>query len=354
MSFKWEYAFGKVMLSCITVFGLSTNLRAGSEEKKPNFAFAYPKDLNLTNPRDFYFYVEGLAFQGMESGLPFCIVDKASAAYTLDGRIGNFSSDHSSWDYNFGTRVGWGLYLDHDAWNFDLSWLWVNVTNSQSFEAHSGSTLPIWIPDFGASLTTGSSGANWGCTVNVLDALLGKPYHISRKVIFNPHFGLRTAWIDQDYTANYGSSTPATKSKFEADNDFFGIGAKVGVNTDWLLGRGFKLFANLSSSVLAGWFDTSQRFTIPSGNTSPNVHLKDDPQMVVPNLEIAAGFDWGTYLDNCNFYLDFRAGYEFQVWWDQWNMRQFITGVSDGNYNSVAVPGNLMLNGFTFKIQLDM
>lgn len=361
MSFNWERAFGKTLISCVAVLGLSTSLGAAQDtrtckEKQPHFAFAYPKDLNLTNPRDFYFYAEGLAFQGMETGLDFVAVNKTVVdPDNFHGKVGGFGQNES-WDYNPGVRVGFGFYIDHDAWNFDFDWMWVNITNSESYQAGTGSTVPFLLADgtVASPFTTyGTSGANWGCSVNVVDATLGKPYHISRKLIFNPHFGLRFALIDQDYNVNYGSTTPTNHIKYQVENDFFGVGARFGVNTDWILGCGFKMYSNLSTSLLAGWFDNSQKYTIatPSGE---NVKLTNKPQVVVPNLELAAGFDWGTRLGNCKYYLDFRAGYEFQIWWDQWNQRQFVTGAVDGNYNSVPTRGDLTMNGFTFKIQLDM
>ena len=124
----------------------------------------------------------------------------------------------------------------------------------------------------------------------------------------------------------------------------------MGVNTDWLLGCGFKLYSNISSSVLAGWFDTTEQYSL----TNERVKLSSEPQMVVPNMELALGVDWGTTLGNCGYYFDLRAGYEFQIWWNQWNARQFVTGAFDGNYNNVPVRGDLTLNGFTLKVQLDM
>ncbi len=374
MSFKWDYTLSKAMLSCVALFGLSTNAFAAKEpEKKPNFAFSYPKDLCLTDPRDFYFYVEGVAFQGAETGLDFAIINNnvSQTAYTnnpaLQGSVFGFTGNNEDWGYNFGTRIGFGVNVDHDAWNFDFDWLWVNVTNSNSFSTGTtGATiLPIWLP-LDALPNTGTNTNNyqntsghWQCIVNVVDATLGKPYYISRKVIFNPHFGLRFAQLDQDFGVSYGNSTvSANQVKFQTENDFIGVGARVGINTDWLLGCGFKLFSNVSASALAGWFDTTQKFTISNSVSTPDnsVNLTNNPQAFVPNLELNLGLDWGTYLDKKQYYLDFRAGYEFQVWWDQLHMRQFVTSVGNGNnsYQNVTAPGNLTLSGFTFKIQLDM
>ncbi|HSX10884.1 MAG TPA: Lpg1974 family pore-forming outer membrane protein, partial [Chlamydiales bacterium] len=339
------------------IFGLSTTVYAGPEirptkDRQPHFAFAYPMDMHLANPIDIYFYVEGLALQGMESNLQFTITDTSTVPTQLNGKLGGFGQDES-WNYNFGLRAGFGTYVDHDAWNFDFDWFWTHITNSEGYQSGPGPLHPIGIPSDGSTfLAQSSTGANWECAVNVFDATLGKPYYISRKVIFNPHFGLRFGWIDQEYNVSLGGTTPLAAVKLKADNDFFGIGARVGVDTNWLLGYGFKLFSNLSTSVLAGWFDIKQHFAVPE--TTITGKLSNEPQMVVPNLDLALGLDWGTNLANCKYYLDFKAGYEFQIWWNQWNMRQFTNGASVGNFINVPVQGDLTLNGFTFKIQLDM
>ncbi len=359
MNFKWQNAFSKALLPCVAVLGLSTNLEAALDQKmskeRPSFAFAYPKDLNLANPYDFYFYVEGLAFEGMQTGMDFALVDTAPVPSPVHGTVGGFGQNES-WGYNFGTRVGFGVYVDHDAWNFDVDWMWVNVTNSKGYQASGGSTLPTMLADNGNGTSPYSAyntaGASWGCVFNVLDGTLGKPYHISRKVIFNPHFGLRFAWIDQELGVNYGGETAASHVKYKIENDFWGVGARMGVNTDWVLGYGFKLFSNLSSSVLAGWFDNSQKYGVPGGATV--VKLTNKPQAVVPSLDLNLGVDWGTTLADCKYYLDLRFGYEFQIWWNQWYIRQFVTGQTDGNFNNVPGYGNLSLNGFTLKVQLDI
>jgi hypothetical protein len=356
MNLKWEHAIGKALMSCVAVLGLSAPVYASQDlkcgDKKPNFAFAYPKDMHLVNPCDWYAYAEGLAMQGMESNLEFVVVNSGTPETTLDGKLGGFGQD-DSWDYNFGLRVGTGVYLNHDAWNVDASWMWLNVTNSKSYEAGSGSTLPVLLPDSGSSFDSRrSSGANWGCVFNVEDLTLGKPYHISRKVVFNPHFGVRFANIGQDLTVNYGGTTPADAVKFKASNDFFGVGGRIGVDTEWAIVKGLKLFANVSSSILAGWFDVEESFAV--ADTAINGKLTSESQEVVPNLDLALGLDWGFRFCDCKYNLNFRGGYEFQVWWDQLHLRQPVTGGTDGNFINVPLNGNLTLNGFTFRIQLDM
>ena len=385
MQFKWDQAFGKTLLSVVTILGMSTNLlaydgtnsntRQNCKKKGQmpnNYAFSYPKDLNLLNPYDCYFHIEGLAFQGRETGTSFLIDNNSpgtSGQPALNGKIAGFSGDNHDWDYNFGLRVGAGAYVNHDAWNVDFTWTWINMTNSKDFTAdEDGVLIPTWA--LGADTSGVASGAsargNWQCIMHVLDAALGKAYHVSRKVVFNPHFGLRFAWVDQDYSAHYGGfqiqSNPT--NIFHGENDFWGVGARIGIDTDWIVGQGFKFFANASTSILAGKFKTENEFQAPGQTLQEriNIDLDDDFHTNVPNLELALGIDWGTYLYDDKYYLDFRAGYEFQVWWDQFNLRKFSssgTGGSVGNFtgnftNDTVSRGMLTLNGFTFRIQLDI
>ncbi len=56
------------------------------EEPKPGpFAFAYPKDLNLACPKDFYIYGQAMAFQAKQDGLEFAIQNNTSLVQALLG-----------------------------------------------------------------------------------------------------------------------------------------------------------------------------------------------------------------------------------------------------------------------------
>jgi hypothetical protein len=166
-------------------------------------------------------------------------------------------------------------------------------------------------------------------------------------LIFNPHFGLRFATINQKFSADFDNITPTAASRtiFHGKNDFWGLGARVGLDSSWLIGCEWKLFCNVAASILSGKFDTSQKVNFPAASANSR-SFSHDFHMNVPNVDIALGFDWGTYLCEKKYYLDFMAGYEFQVWWDQFNLKNLNLGN--------ATQGNFTLNGFTFKIQLDM
>src|SRR3989344_2455504 len=158
--------FSKVLASSVAAFIATTRLYAipkgpcdpkpmdvCCEEPKPGpFGFAFPMDMGLACPRDFYIHVDGLAFQAKQFGMEFVVQDSsgtngsAPTAPLTHGRVEGFSNDHLDWDYNPGVRFGIGFFLDHDAWNLDFNWTWVNITNYRHANASNlnGILIPLW------------------------------------------------------------------------------------------------------------------------------------------------------------------------------------------------------------------
>jgi hypothetical protein len=368
--------FGKVLASSVAAIVATTSLYAipkgpcdqkpadvCCEEPKPGpFGFAFPMDMGLTCPRDFYVHVDGLAFQAKQDGMEWGIDDAngaAAGAPITHGRVMGFSNDHTDWDYNPGMRFGIGFYLDHDAWNVDFNWTWLNITDYKHGNSNTagGAILPMWLTgdDTPATLFGARTSAVWDASYNTIDARLAKPYHVSRYLIFNPHFGIRAAWIDQHFSVDYGGTNgmALTRTIHHGDNDFWGIGARAGIDTDWVLGKGWCLFGNIAASMLFGKFEVDQNMTYPASQSGEGFDLKYDFYQNTPNFEIAIGIGWGRYFDKNKYHVGLKAAYEFHEWWDQLNMRRFWDGAI--HYTNVVVSrGNLTLNGFSLRLQLDI
>ena len=352
MHFKWDRAFSGMLTSLVAVLGLSSSLHAASndrnqtKEKPGPFAFVFPKDLNLTNPIDFYVSGEALIFQAQQDGLDFVFKNQdISETALVDATVVGFSGKNENWDYNVGARVNSGFNFNHDAWNLDFTWTWYHGFDGK--KVHGYSLVPLWLNEQPTLLIRQQASGKWDCKYNMMDAHLAKPYHVSRMLIFNPHFGLRGGWINQTLSADFDDFTQTSTSRtlFHGKNNFWGIGPRVGIDTSWLLGCEWKLFCNVAASVLAGTFNTAQKVDYPSSNLSSR-SFTHDFNMNVPNFDVAVGFDWGFYFFDKKYYLDLMGGYEFQVWWDQFNLKNLNLGN--------ATQGNFTLNGFTFKMQLDM
>lgn len=342
------------------------------ETPKPGpFAFAYPQDLGLNCPRDFFVHVDGLALQAKQDGLAFAISDTGLNGVPTSpityGEVIGFSGEKSSWDFNPGIRAGFGFYLDHDAWVVDFDWTWVNITNYKKGRAPNsgGGLIPLWLLGTdtpanspGINLFGSDANASWDASYNVLDLSLGKPYHVSRYVVFNPHFGIRGGCIDQHLSVDYSGYGTDSKTLHRGENKFTGVGLRGGLKTDWIVGKGWNLFANLSGSILSGKFDVSQTMNIADSNND-GYSIDDDFYQNVPNMEMSFGIAWNKYFDKNKYRVGLKAAYEFMQWWDQFHMRKFFSGNGSntntiGYANDTVSRGNLSMNGFSLRLQIDI
>lgn len=384
MHLKWNNAFSRVLASSVAVVMATTSLYAIPRdpcecppppvccvEPAPGpFAFNYPFDMDLQCPRDFYIYADALLMQAKQDGMEFGIYDSnipGPSQKITQGSLAGFSSNNKDWDWQPGLRVGAGFYLDHDAWNLDFDWTWLNITESKSATVgtNGGAIIPLWLTGSGMTTTTvnGGSGvygprasAVWHAKYSTFDMNLGKPYYVSRYFVLNPYFGLRGAFINQHYSVDYGCSPNAisTRTVHHADNDFWGVGTRAGLDANYLFGKGFRLFGCVAASMLFGKFEINQNLTYGSGLSNPdgfdlNYHFYQN----VPNFELALGFGWGHYFDKKRYHVGVDLAYEFHDWFNQLNLRRFWSG-SAAYANDVVSRGDLTLNGLSLRVQFDM
>jgi len=128
------------------------------------------------------------------------------------------------------------------------------------------------------------------------------------------------------------------------------------LDTDWLVGKGWSLFANVSSSMLSGNFLIKQKIeptVATNGAEISNFDIQRHMHQNMPNLEMAFGLSWKQHFLNNRYQISLQGAYEFIEWFDQLNLRKFIAGAL--TYPSDIVSrGNLTMNGFSLRLQLDM
>ena len=347
------------------------------EEPAPGpFAFSYPKDINLSCPRDFYVYGQFLLMQVKEEGLEYAMTQNTTGGANdnsfplTGGDIQGYSTGHHNWDWTYGCRVGLGFYLNHDAWNIEAEWTYMRINNDSGKNVTGGALLPFWLPpnvqiNTDATDPNVASSARWTGNINTLDLKLGKPYHVSRYVIFNPYFGLRMAWIEQDYTSRNGGTFVVEGGADDEDlvvknkNDFWGVGPRAGIDTEWHLGAGWFLFGKASASLLYSHFDVHQELTY-SDDTF--YQLKHDFYTNSPNMEIILGLCWSHLFSKNKYMVSLKAAYEMHQWWEQNRLRRFFdkdtdtsgnADISASSSNDEVARSDLKVNGFSFTLQFD-
>ncbi len=328
------------------------------EEPAPGpYAFAYPKDIGLSCPRDFYVHGEFLWMKPSEEGLEYAIdQDNTTATEGLafpvtNGKVKGFSRDSDEWDWRPGFRVGFGFYAMHDFWNVTGNWTYFRIkADSEITKGGTGVLLPLWWPpQSGAGIANDvlNASSRWSGDYNTMDVMIGKPYHVSRYFISNPMFGVRAAFIDQDYLIRY------FQFQIERDvhlkNDFWGVGLRAFYEGQFLLGSGWNIYGKVALALLFGKFDISEQSEHP--NTALEYNYVEDFYSVQPNAEIGIGISWNRFFNKNQYQVFVKVGYEFHQWWDQNKARRFYEGLT--NNNDIIPRGDLSFNGFMFGLHLE-
>jgi len=163
-----------------------------------------------------------------------------------------------------------------------------------------------------------------------------------------PYVGARGAWIRQTETDNYTGSEPALSITNKTLSQ--GVGPRVGLNTNWLLGYGLRLTSKGGADILYTRYNYQfiQDSAVIGGASTINEHHND---FLRAHADLELGLGWGSYFDNNNWYIDLSAAYGFQVFWDQ-NMFRNFSGSNAFGY-STAPNGNLYIHGLTGTLRFD-
>jgi len=341
-----------------------------------NAAYNYPARTMTRCPWDVYFDVSFIYWQAsqenMELGFvnrtPFATIDTAGGP-GLDASVLNMS-----FKYKPGFKVGLGGNFDYDNWDIHAEYTWFHNRNSVSTEAPAlsapftglGQIFPgVGVVGATAGTGTGAAGAyssasqSWRLGMDLLDLDMGRWYYVGTKLTFRPSVGARAAFISQRVNTTFDNASLVAPLAVTANiltvtsqQKSWAVGPTVALDTNWIIGEGFRLFGNASGDIL---FTKYTRLKMNQTNSAATLRPAYVKQSAVgtlrTHLDIQTGLGWGTYIDCNNWYLDFAAGYEFQVFFDQNMFRSFSNDVSRGR--SLNPNGNLYIQGLTLTARLD-
>ena len=319
-----------------------------------------PARPQVRNGVDLFAYGDLLYWKANENGIPLAIVNKDSSSNLAHAKVRNL---RGQWDFAF--RVGLGYDIPHDGWDLSLSWLRYN-SHGHHTRIHSNSSRFIF-PYFAPSAdpiadhnTCAKAEGRWRILLNQLDLDLGREFFVSKWLTFRPHAGLRTDWIYQKVRAEYETFAFFLPLDSEVDitykDRWWGLGIEAGFDTQWGLGQGWSIFANLAAAILYGEHrikmkdkdDPAFVFITPTGTF---VRLKDKPWIAHPILDLQLGIRWDKMLANDHLHLGIQLGWENHVYFSQ---NQFPIFGDDFNLGKFfANQGDLSLEGWTLGLRLD-
>lgn len=191
-----------------------------------------------------------------------------------------------NWDWGF--RVGLGYDTPYDGWDLFSGWTSFHNEVRDSLETNGDPSIsnlattlgsgsgtyisPFWVAKlFSPPGLMNRASASWKLKLDLIDLELGRNFLVSNFLAIKPFIGLRNGWINQSFRLNFQSPNFSTSIisdppsgtglgrliDLHLKNDFWGIGARGGVKTEWFLGKGFSLYGNAAFSFLSGSFRTS-------------------------------------------------------------------------------------------------
>ena len=273
-------------------------------------------------------------------------------------------------DYLPGFKVGLGMNFDLDNWDSYSEYTRIHGSNTQSTNGVEGAPL---LPTWGNSTIVPANAyntvsENWGCHLDIVDIDLGRAYYVGNSLTFRPAFGARGAWISQKshvHHVNEDYTNAVAPIEIPGELDVYNrtrcwsIGPKVGLDTKWVVGQGFRFFGNTSADVLYTRYKVQSKTNFLATSTVGAVTPGSVQSVVTrnfvialrPHLDLEMGFGWGSYFDNNNWHIDLSASYGFQVFFDQ-NMLPRSDHAFAPAKQQLAT-GNLYAQGLTATVRLD-
>ena len=289
----------------------------------------------------FFITADFLWWKLYEGGTDFVIKDQDPSS-ALKGNINHL---HFNWDPGF--KVGIGNVFDHDRWELFIQYTYYR-TNAHKKEKPDKGEVFTGLYGVPGTAVAGSAHARWHVDMSIAEITLGRNYFVSKYLALQPIFGLNSAWINQHRRFRYKGVSGGNVEWIHGGNEFWGLGPKVGVDTQFFFGSRYSLYGNISGSLLWGHFNVREKTRMLVTN-SEVYNLKSDCHKMAPTVDFDVGIAYDTNFDDDIFHFLISLGLETQYWWKQ---NQFSTYYPSSR-SFKRVDEDLSTLGLTLKCRLD-
>jgi hypothetical protein len=319
--------------------------------------------------------VAGFYWNAHQDGLEFAIANSVAAPATTAGdssALNNlvraeYLNPKAKWELGF--KLGLGYDSTHDGW--DLMLLWTHYRGRAKKEADidladNSSLLPLWsafstsagVPGVGSNniLYATDINAHWKLRLDLVDLELGREFWSSKYLTLRPHIGLRYTWLKQSYDITHQGGAwgavdgiqPAFNNEVDLRSKFKGIGVRAGLNSTWMLGRGFAFFGNAAISIVYGRFsvdaDENNFLTTAPFSTTEVLDTDEHFRSSKGMTDLAFGISWSTMFSDCQYGFTLALAWEHHLFFNQ---NQFWRVNRVGGQALMAQPNNSGMNVFS-------
>lgn len=324
-----------------------------------NAAYNYPAQTQTRCGWDVFTDASFIYWQPSAENLEVGVAD------TTDGTTGSPDSSapmigsviNMKFGFKPGFQVGIGMNAGYDGWDAYAQYTYLRSTNHTNATASTpGRIRSFWVnpailltEDGPPDILTAS--AEWKANFDFVDAVLGRAYYSGTKVTYHPYFGLRGAFIRQRYTNNFVLDNDFTAVTVDKSRSW-GVGPRFGVDGDWHIGSGFRIYGDGAADILYTQYDIGSKQT---SMTAPRTNLinvsQDNIGYLRTHLDLELGLGWSMFADCNKWFFDFTAGYGFQAFFGQGMFRRWLDDVNTAS--STAPLGDLFIQGMTLKARMD-
>lgn len=306
-----------------------------------NAAYNYPARIQTRCPWDMFADISFIFWQPTQENMEIGFANANTT--TVDGRFINM-------DFNFkpGFKIGLGGYFEHDNWDLHLEYTWFHSTSHKSAAAPANGLILATFNHPASTDRWNTVSQHWNLKMDILQLDLGRWQYTGTKFTSHPYAGIRGALIRQNLHTNYAADA-GNASNSSQQTKSWAIGPEMGIDTNWMICHGFRIFANAEADL------TFTRYTkarlAQDLNNAPVIYARQrNINCLRTHLDFEMGLGWGTYVDCNNWYMDFALAYGFQAFFDQNMFRHYHDANSVAK--SLDPNGNLYINGLTASFSL--
>lgn len=292
---------------------------------------------------DWVVEVAGFYWKAQEDGLEYAIKNSVigSDGVTANREMNNliesdFLTPNFAWDFGF--KVGIGYNTTCDGWDIGVLWTryskGAHDTVCAEFDDNV-TLLPIWSafqsPGAGNSpnLFATEIDTFWKLDLDLVDVELGRQFWTGHQFSIRPHVGLRFASLNQSYIIthrggswlNLGQGIQAYNNYVDLDNDFKGVGLKLGLDSFWHFGCGWGLYGNFATSIIYGRFSLDHHENIRLAKTPFSktriYEAEESFRASRASIDLGFGIQWGGLFCDCKYGITVSLGWEHHLFFLQ-------------------------------------
>ena len=288
-----------------------------AEEKDTSSQVMYRLPNDATG---FYAGIDFLLWKVNENGNDFAIKRTTPVNPAIgSGLLGKFYEGEFEWQPGVRPWVGYQFKPDH--WKIEGVYTYyqtgkstrVNQPEAAITNTDLASLNATLNGDLGNATATARSSTNF--IYNAGDLTLKKLFQISPYFYLTFQAGLKGLWVRQHWHVTY-RDVLNNIGKHREFWKYYGAGPRIGLETEWYLGKGFSFEFMGAAAFLYGEKTQKQKYTlflVDSGvvGTFPFQDFNLSKNTTLPTTELKASIRWGrVFMDFLEFNI--HAGYEIQ------------------------------------------